>query len=77
MKDAILFGLNDLINELFQIFILPQCRYNMESIICVLVGYKNLSLGITVCLHSSRLVMPDGDPRDEFFYPTLTPMIDS
>ena len=28
-------------------------------------------------LHSASLVMPNGDPRDEFFYPTLTLMIDT
>ena len=27
--------------------------------------------------HLSSLVMPNCDPRDIFFYPTLTPMIDS
>ena len=38
---------------------------------------KNLSLGITVCHHSASLVMQNGDPRDGFFYPTLTFIIDS
>ena len=38
---------------------------------------ENPSLGITVCHHSASLVMPKGDPRDEFSYPTLTLMIDS
>ena len=47
------------------------------SIIRVSVGYKNLSLGITVCHHSANLVMPNGDPRDGFLYPTLTLMVDS
>ena len=41
------------------------------------VGWKNPSLGITVCHHSASLVMPIRDPRDRFFYPTLTLMIDS
>ena len=36
---------------------------------------ENPSLGITVCHHSASLVMPTGDPRDGFFYPTLTLMI--
>ena len=36
-----------------------------------------MSLGITVCHHSASLMMPNGDPRDRFFYPTLTLMIDS
>ena len=36
-----------------------------------------MSLGITVCHHSASLVMPIGDPRDGYFYPTLTLMIDS
>ena len=38
---------------------------------------KNPSVGITVCHHSASLVMPKGDPRDRFFNPTLTLMIDS
>ena len=38
---------------------------------------KNLSLAITVCHHSASLVMSIGDPRDGFFYPTLTLMINS
>ena len=41
------------------------------------VEWKNRSLGITVCHHSASLVMPNGDPRDRFFYPTLTLMMDS
>ena len=48
-----------------------------ESIIRMRVGQKNLSLGIPVCHHSASLVMPNGDPGDGFFYPTLTLMIDS
>ena len=40
------------------------------------MGKKNPSLAITVCHHSASLVMPIGDPRDGFFYPTLTLMID-
>ena len=48
-----------------------------ESIFRVRVGWKNLSLGITVFHHSVSLGMPNGDPRDRFFYPTLTLMIDS
>ena len=38
---------------------------------------KNPSLVITVCHHSASLVMPIGDPRDGFFYPTLTLMMDT
>ena len=38
---------------------------------------ENPSLGITVCHHSAILVMPNGDPRDGFFYPTLRHMINS
>ena len=38
---------------------------------------KNPSLGITVCHQSASLVMPNCDPQDGFFYPTLTLMIDS
>ena len=37
----------------------------------------NLSLVITVCHHKASLVMPNGDPQDIFFYPTLTLMMDS
>ena len=32
---------------------------------------------ITVCHHSASLVMPIGDPRNRFFYPILTHMMDS
>ena len=42
-----------------------------------LVCKKNLSLLITVCHHSTSLVMPIGDPQNGFFYPTLTLMTDS
>ena len=48
-----------------------------ESIIGVSVEKKNPSFGITVCPHSRSLMMPNGNPRDGFFYPTLTLMIDS
>ena len=41
------------------------------------VGEKNPSLGITVCHHSASLVMPNGDPQDRCFSPTLTLMVDS
>ena len=30
-----------------------------------------------VCHHSASLMMPNGDPRDAFFYPTLTLMVES
>ena len=36
-----------------------------------------MSLGITICHHSTSLVMPNGNPPDRFFYPPLTLMIDS
>ena len=35
-------------------------------------GIETLSLAITVCYHSTSLVMPIGGPRDGFFSPTLT-----
>ena len=35
------------------------------------------TLGITVCHHSASLIMQIGDPRDRFFYPNLTLMVDS
>ena len=38
-----------------------------ETIILVRGGYKNQSLGITICHHLASLVMPNRDPRDEFF----------
>ena len=40
-------------------------------------GYKNQSLGITICHHLASLVMPNRDPRDGFFNPTLTLIVDS
>ena len=40
-------------------------------------GIENLSLVITVSHHSVSLVMPIGDPRDRFIYPTRTLMMDS
>ena len=43
----------------------------------VRVGYKNSSLGITVCHHLASLVMTNSDPLDGFFYPTLTRIVDS
>ena len=46
-----------------------------ESIIRI--RYKNLSLAITDCHHSARLMMPIGEPWDGFFYPTLILPIDS
>ena len=33
------------------------------------------SVPLDHCHHSASLVMPNGDPRDGFFYPTLTLMI--
>ena len=48
-----------------------------EFIICVRKEYKNLSLTINVCHQLASLVMPIGDPRDGFFYPIFTLMIDS
>ena len=32
---------------------------------------------ITICHHSASLVMPNGDPLDEYFCPTITLMMDS
>ena len=46
------------------------------SIICVRMR-ENPSLVITVCHHSASLVMPNGDPRDGYFYPILKLMMDS
>ena len=64
-------------NCVFEFLWEPCCgEQEKESIICVRVGYNDPSLGITACHHSASLVMPNGDPRDAFFYPTLTLMID-
>ena len=47
-------------------------------IIRVRVGEKNPLLGITVCHYLASLVMPNGDPLDEFFnIITLTLKVDS
>ena len=46
-----------------------------EIIPRVRMEQKNPSLVITVCHHSADLVMPNGDPRDGLFYPTLTLVI--
>ena len=43
----------------------------------VWMGLKNQSLVFTVWHHKASLVMPNGDPRDGFIYPTLTHMMDS
>ena len=43
----------------------------------VRMGSKNPSLAITACFHSASPMVAIGDPRDGFFDPTLTLMIDS
>ena len=50
-------------------------KQGKESLICVEVGYKNLSLEITDCLRSASLMKTNGDHRNVFFNPTLTLMI--
>ena len=62
----------------FKIFRSTLVRYQP----CILQNHysqvsKNLSHVITVCHQLASLVMPIGDPRDGFFYPTLTLMMDS
>ena len=52
-------------------------KQEKESIIRVRMGLNNQSLVVTACHHSASLVMPNGDPRDGFFDPTLTLMMDS
>ena len=59
------------------LFLNKSGEQDKESIIRVRVGWKNPSLGMTVCHHSASLVLRNGDPLDGFFYPTLTLMIDS
>ena len=49
----------------------------IKSIFCVRTGKKNLSLTTTVSHHLASLMMPNSDPRDGFYYPILTRMIDS
>ena len=51
-------------------------KQGKESLICVEVGYKNLSLEITVCLRSASLTKPNGDHWYVFFNPTLKLVID-
>ena len=41
-----------------------------------MMGQKNPSLRINICHHSASRVMLNHDPRDRFFYPIFTPMID-
>ena len=48
-----------------------------ESISRFASRLENLSLGITVCHHLAGCVMSNGNPRDGFFYPFLTHMMDS
>ena len=48
-----------------------------KIIICVRVGLKTPSLGITICQYSASLVMPNGGPWDGFFYPTHILLMDS
>ena len=62
--------------SLFRFFQYKAGQEN-ESIIRVRIGQKNRSLAITFCPHSASLVMPIGDPRAGFFYPTLTLRMDS
>ena len=54
-----------------------MCEQEKESIIRVRVGQKNPSLKTMDCHRLASLVMSIRDPRDGFFYPTLTLMIDS
>ena len=58
----------------YKMWYLLVSEQEKESIIHVRMGWKNLSLVITVCHHSASLMMPIGDPQDGFFYPTLTLM---
>ena len=51
-------------------------KQEKESIIRVRVGQKNPSLAIIVCRHWQSLMIPNSDPPDGLFYPTLTLMID-
>ena len=53
--------------------ILPWDR----NLILPMLSYKGYHAKATYIGYMSSLVMPNGDPRDEFFYPTITLMIDS
>ena len=68
--------------EILGVFLKPKMRNLMVSKKknpLFLRGWdiKNPSLGITVWHHSASLMMPNGDPRDIFFYHTFTLMMDS
>ena len=43
-----------------------------ECITHVRMGWKNLSLAISICHHSASLVMPNSDPRDGISYPSYS-----
>ena len=45
--------------------------------VSIRVGLKSPSLQITIYHHSASLVMPNGDPLDGLFYPTLALMMNS
>ena len=74
--------IQDFLEGFFFIFFQYKIRYIMvikkknPSIECEDEIEKSI-LAIAVCHHSANLVMPIGDPRVGFFYPTLTLMIDS
>ena len=55
-----------------QILEFLEVLFMVSNIKC---GTYNAPLAITICHHSASLVMPIGDPRDKFFYPTLTLII--
>ena len=62
------------------IFLISQPKHMLqekESIIHVRMEQKNPSVAITVCHHSASLAIPNHDPQEGFFYPTLILMIDS
>ena len=58
-------------NEVFSGEQEKRIHYSCED------GIEKPSIAITVRHLSAGLVLPNGDPRDGFFLPTLTLMIDS
>ena len=59
------------INEVLSVGQEKRIKFSCEDEI------ENLSLMITICHHSARLVMPIYDSQDRYIYPTITLMKDS
>ena len=57
-------------------FEITVCHYSASLVMSRLIFLSNPSVGITVCHYSASFVNPNGGPRDLFFYPTLTLIMD-